>query len=209
MSDVLHKLTWSRIGAVGQWEDFELCRDDSVPQEVEWALGGIVRIQLDESFALVYYSVTCDENWTFRYGDISINRGSDSSPVYSSAGIVRTREGVWLVDDSDATGLRNRVERPDLADCIGIDLSITPSTNTLPIRRLNLAVGASAEVTAAWVRFPALVVQPLRQRYTRLAPDRYLYESLESDFTAELTVDDLGLVTHYPGGWELWTPDKE
>lgn len=99
-------------------------------------------------------------------------------------------------------------ERPDLAGCIDIDLSITPATNTLPIRRLGLAVGASAEVTAAWVRFPALIVAPLRQRYTRLAPDRYRYESLESGFTTELTVDDQGLIAHYPGGWTLWTPER-
>lgn len=208
MSDVLRKLTWSRIGEAGQFEDFELSRDDSEPQEIEWELDGAVRVQLDGSFALVHYSIYCDEHWTFTHGTMSINRGSSSPTVYSSADIGRTREGVWLVEQSDGTELRNDVERPNLAGCIDIDLSVTPSTNTLPIRRLNLAVGESAEVTAAWVRFPALVVQPLRQRYTRLAPDRYLYESLESDFTAELTVDDLGLVTHYPGGWELWTPER-
>lgn len=105
----------------------------------------------------------------------------------------------WIVDEQ---------ERDDLRGCVDVDLGITPSTNTLPIRRLNLAVGESAEVTAAWVRFPELTVEPLRQRYTRLAPDRYLYESLVSDFKAELTVDDEGLVTRYPGGWEMWRPER-
>jgi hypothetical protein len=31
--------------------------------------------------------------------------------------------------------------------CIDIDLKYSPSTNLLPIRRLNLAIGESAEVT--------------------------------------------------------------
>jgi hypothetical protein len=83
-----------------------------------------------------------------------------------------------------------------------VDLGFSPSTNTLPIRRLGLAVDDSAEVRAAWVRFPQLTVEPLPQRYTRLGPDRYLYESLASDFRAELEVDDLGLIVRYPGVWE-------
>lgn len=112
---------------------------------------------------------------------------------------LHVRDQQWQVDEQ---------EREDLTGCVDVDLSITPATNTLPIRRLRLAVGESAEVTAAWVRFPALSVEPLRQRYTRLAENRYRYESLESGFTAELTVDDQGLVTHYPGGWEMWTPER-
>jgi hypothetical protein len=68
-------------------------------------------------------------------------------------------------------------------------------------RRLNLAVGESAEVTAAWFRIPEFRVEPLRQRYTRLAEDTYRYESPDHDFTATLTVDDLGLVVVYDPGW--------
>ena len=53
-----------------------------------------------------------------------------------------------------------------------MDLSATPSTNTLPIRRLALDVGASREVRAAWIRFPSCEIAPLPQRYTRLADRR-------------------------------------
>jgi hypothetical protein len=37
--------------------------------------------------------------------------------------------------------------------------------------------------------------------YTQLDPHRYRYES-RSGFSADLLVDDLGLVTWYSGGWE-------
>ncbi len=93
------------------------------------------------------------------------------------------------------------VARDDLAGCIDVDLGITPSTNTLPIRRLNLQVGESADVTAAWVRFPELTVEPLAQRYTRLDERRYRYEST-TGFSAELEVDELGLVVRYGDIWE-------
>jgi uncharacterized protein len=50
-------------------------------------------------------------------------------------------------------------------------------------------------------KFPELTVQPLSQRYTRVAQNTYRYES-NTGFSAEIVVDDLGLVTDYPGGWE-------
>ena len=37
--------------------------------------------------------------------------------------------------------------------------------------------------------------------YTQLDPQRYRYESA-SGFSADLLVDDLGLVTWYSSGWE-------
>jgi hypothetical protein len=85
---------------------------------------------------------------------------------------------------------------------IDIDLGVTPATNTLPIRRLAPAVGRAVDVTALWVRFPELTIEPLPQRYTRTTQDRYRYESAGGAFVAELEVDDLGLVVTYEGGWQ-------
>jgi hypothetical protein len=82
-----------------------------------------------------------------------------------------------------------------------VDLGITPATNTLPIRRLDPAIGESVAVTAAWVRFPELTVESLPQTYTRLAERRYRYESAGGAFVAAIEVDDLGLVIAYEGGW--------
>jgi hypothetical protein len=95
-----------------------------------------------------------------------------------------------------------------LAGCADVDVSLTPSTNTLPIRRLGLLdvpVGESREVVAAWVRFPQLTVEPLPQRYTRTAARRFRYESGGGAFQAELEVDDAGLVVSYPPFWRRVT----
>lgn len=88
-----------------------------------------------------------------------------------------------------------------LAGCLDVDIQASPFTNTLPIRRLALAPGGAAEVAAVFVTVPALDARPLRQRYTRLdaGAGRYRYESLESDFRAELPVDADGLLIAYPG----------
>ena len=86
-----------------------------------------------------------------------------------------------------------------------VDLSLTPATNILPMLRLGLrdcAVGESTETTAAWVLFPEMTVQPLRQRYTKVAERRFFYENLDDPFTTEIEIDDRGLVVSYPPFWE-------
>ncbi len=98
----------------------------------------------------------------------------------------RDAKGGWRVDGTAARSLKG---------CTDIDLGCSPSTNTLPIRRLRLAIGASHAIQAAWVRFPELVVVKAAQTYTRL--DEFTYRYASGTFEAELTVDDDGLVTAY------------
>jgi len=54
---------------------------------------------------------------------------------------------------------------------------------------------------AAWIRFPDLTTDVLEQVYTRLSPERYLYESAGGSFRRELVVDATGFVSAYPGLW--------
>jgi uncharacterized protein len=97
-------------------------------------------------------------------------------------------------------GLWSGTERPpEYRDCVDVDLSFTPATNTLPIRRLGLDVGEEAEIHVAWLVWPELTVERVLQRYARLAKDRYRYT--QNDFEAELTVDEQGLVLEYEGLW--------
>ena len=65
--------------------------------------------------------------------------------------------------------------------------------------RLDLAVGEQAEVRAAWLRFPSFTLEPLVQTYRRTGAHTYRYESGGGRFTADLEVDDDGVVVHYPG----------
>jgi len=57
---------------------------------------------------------------------------------------------------------------PALKGCSDVDLGCSPSTNTLPIRRLHLGIGAAHTIQAAWVHFPDLTVQKAAQTYARL-----------------------------------------
>jgi uncharacterized protein len=98
----------------------------------------------------------------------------------------RDAKGGWSVDGKTVRALKGATD---------VDLGCSPSTNTLPIRRLRLGVGASKTIKAAWVRFPELSVVKADQKYTRL--DEFTYRYASGDFEAELTVDDEGLVAAY------------
>lgn len=93
---------------------------------------------------------------------------------------------------------------PDLNGCIDVDIGVTPATNTLPIKRLGLSVGESRDILAAYVPLPSQIDDgfiPTRaeQRYTCLEQGRiYRYEGLFRNFTAELEIDETGLILDYP-----------
>ena len=131
------------------------------------------------------YEIVCDDAWRTRSARVS---------GWIGDGIVHVRitheNGVWTMNGDPV---------PAVAGCIDIDLNFSPSTNLLPIRRLNLAIGEAAEVRAAWLRFPSLALEPLVQSYTRLAENRYRYSS--GTFVAELEVNSEGFPTEYAGVW--------
>jgi hypothetical protein len=154
-----------------------------------WLLKGtVVGVLEDQRPVLANYEVHCDEKWQTHRVQVERTIGGDAKTLSLT---VESR-GSWR---SSGRELR------ELDDCEDVDLALTPATNTLPIKRLSLQIGGSASVVACWVKLPDLQVQPLHQRYTRLGKDTYRYES-NTGFSAEIVVDDLGLITTYPSGWE-------
>jgi hypothetical protein len=105
---------------------------------------------------------------------------------------------VLLADGAGRWRWEGGPELAEVAGSLDVDLTVTPATNTLPIRRLaDLEVGQAADLLMAWVQFPGLEVLPSTQRYQRLATDRWRFSS--DGFQAELLVDPDGLVLDYEG----------
>lgn len=154
-----------------------------------WMLkGSVIGVLKDQRPVLASYEIYADENWLTHRVHVERTIGSDVKTLNLN---VESR-GTWRTEGQEIASLRG---------CDDIDLALTPATNTLAIRRLNLEIGGSASLIAAWVKFPDLTVEPLSQRYTRLAKDKYRYES-NTGFSADITVDELGLVISYPEVWE-------
>jgi uncharacterized protein len=152
-----------------------------------WSLRGLVVASYDGRPLDVRYEVTVDDGWATR--SVAVAMDDLVRPVRLE--LDRSSDGHWTIDGRTGSQLEG---------CVDVDLGITPLTNTLPIRRLGLEVGEEAEIEVAWVRFPDLRVDRGRQRYARLAADVWRYSS--EGFTAELVVDEIGLVVRY--GDDLW-----
>ena len=153
-------------------------------------LEGLVVAVSGELPATVVYMVDCAPDWSTRRAIVDA----------TMAGMTFRTE---LVADGAGRWLRDGRELPELYGCADVDISVTPATNTLPVRRLRLAAGESSDVDAAWIRVGgALSVERLPQRYTRLVGGRYRYESGGGAFTAMLDVDEAGVVLRYLPGWE-------
>jgi hypothetical protein len=133
----------------------------------------------------VRFALTCDAGW--RTLTLDLQTASDRELHLRSEG-----DGVWR----DARGVR----LPRLDGCIDVDLAGSPFTNTLPIRRLGLTPANGArKIKALYVPFDTFAPIVDRQIYRCLAAEaRYRYQAADSDFLAEFTVDDDGLVVDYP-----------
>lgn len=135
------------------------------------------------------YLIECDQSWNTQSARISGWAGERSIDIKLKV----EPDHIWLF---------NEAAQPAVRDCTDVDLNFSPSTNLLPIRRLNLEVGQEGQVSAAWLRFPSFNLERLDQVYRRLDQATYRYESGGGKFVAELKVNAFGLVTSYPGLWE-------
>jgi hypothetical protein len=102
--------------------------------------------------------------------------------------------------DPGGTWTANGVVQPHVEGALDCDLAFSPLTNYMPARRLG-----SEPVDGLYtiVEVPSLEVRPSRQRYEPIDERRVRFVSLDSDFTAELELDEDGLVVRYPRLAEL------
>ena len=106
---------------------------------------------------------------------------------------------LWLgADGTGRWGEINGAHRHDLAGCTDVELSITPFTTSVPIRRLGLAVGDGAEVTTALIDVETLGVIPAGHHLERVAARRFRRTDLVSGQAVEFNVDEYGLVHDTP-----------
>jgi len=179
----LESILWHGFALSGH----EACRLFS--QGPYWYLEGTTVFSHEQRPCRLDYQVVCDAAWR-----------TLSAKVEGWLG--KTVADIQIKTDPTQHWWLNEIEQPDVMGCIDVDLNFSPSTNLIPIRRLNLAVGEKAEVKAAWLRFPSFKLEPLPQQYYRLGETAYHYESAGGQFVSDLKVNRSGFVIDYPGIWQ-------
>ena len=181
METLERAIVWRNL-LTGGSEYFELLRKGNC----HVLRGKVVSVLEPAEPLFISYEVVCDDEWHTREARVLQVSAGEQRELQ-----IEVAAGEWTV---------NGKAMPELHGCLDIDLSATPSTNTLPLRRLKLQRGESRPVTAAWVRFPSLEIATLQQTYKRLDETRYLYESA-TGCTAQIRVDASSVVFDYPGVW--------
>src|SRR5690606_2784207 len=128
---------WRRLDVFG----YEHARIQRVPSG--WRLQGKVEVRESGVSARFNYVVECDPTWFTRSALVDGEVGGELARFALTA----DGAGHWTAGDQVLSAV---------AGALDIDLGFTPATNTLPIRRLALEVGESANVRSAWLRFPEL-----------------------------------------------------
>jgi hypothetical protein len=145
---------------------------------------GKVAATLDGTPLNASYRVETDAAWVTRRVRVEVKGGRSLDLLCDGAGHWRRVDGTTL---------------PELDGCIDPDISMTPFTNTVAMRRLGLAIGEAVEIEVAYILVPELSLRAAPQRYTRLADRLWRFDGLDIDFAADLTVDEQGFVVTYPG----------
>jgi len=161
---------------------------------------GLVLLYRDGLALRCHYRLTADAAWRARRLELAVQTGGPA-PQERNLALAGDGRGHWQVDG---------VAEPALDGCLDLDIQLTPLTNSLPIRRLDLAAGEIADIRAAYVALPDLAPVPAEQSYACLRPlglsgGRYRYESRASGFAADLAVDSGGFVVDYPNSFRrIW-----
>jgi hypothetical protein len=174
---------WQWLQGTGL-ERFELVRASD-----NWIFRGTILTLAAGTAAEARYEIVCDRSFRTRRANVSVRDATGEHTLQ-----IATENGKWY---------ENGRENKTVVGALDIDLGWSPSTNTLPIKRLKLEIGqTSGKFMAAWVRFPDLTLQPLPQEYIRLADRQYRYSSRSGAFVANLLVDDDDLVLDYESFWQ-------
>jgi uncharacterized protein len=155
------------------------------------------------------YELRTDPSWATSWLDVSAEGAGWARTVR-----LELAAGRWRVTTSEQGNLDAALtaaghagaglpgtEDPDLLyGAFDVDLTGSPLTNTLPIRRLGLLkaeTGVAHRLSVAWVILPSLEVVQADQIYTALGDGRVRFAS--ETFSADLVIDDDGFVRDYPG----------
>jgi hypothetical protein len=201
MSTLPSSLFWQRLGTAGV--------EHTLADHRSGLLARGTAVAVDPIAYTCRYELRTDESWATARLDVSSEGAGWMRTLRLELAAGRWRattaeqgdlDGALAAAGHAGAGLPG-TEDPDLLfGAFDVDLTGSPLTNTLPIRRLGLLKaepGVAHRLSVAWVLVPSLEVVQADQIYTALGDGRVRFAS--ETFSADLDVDDDGFVIHYPG----------
>lgn len=139
----------------------------------------------EEKIYWVNYMIKTNKLWETVYLEINCRHDNKTQLIKLNG----DGQGNWTSNGEPAEQFKG---------CIDVDIPLTPFTNTLPIKRLNLSNDQAQEIKVIYCDLLEENIKAVTQKYTRLSDTHYHYENVPNDFEATIQVDDLGFVVDYP-----------
>jgi uncharacterized protein len=132
----------------------------------------------------VDYHIRTGKNWEIDFASIRarLNEAIDTT-------VLEMKNGECFLN-----GKKNKT----IKGFVFIDISLTPFTNTLPINRLQLQSAKRQVIQVIYFDILEKEIKPVKQVYTRLSKNSYLYENYDRSFSATIKTNEQGFVTNYP-----------
>lgn len=173
---------WRRLDRPGHDAAFLRPRGDG------WRLSGVAVFLHECGPASIAYSVEVDSRWNTKRGRVTGSVGDAEIDL----SMVRDRDR-WLLDGVEIQGLGSLLD---------LDLSFTPATNLLQLKRTGLQVGERLAIPAAWFNLDGATLTELPQLYERLTPTCFRYAAPSVPYEALLEISSDGFVESYPDLWK-------
>jgi hypothetical protein len=133
----------------------------------------------------VEYFLETDNKWLTRLVNLTCKINNKEYNLELKRGINNS----WVLNDE----INN-----DFDNCLYVDISVTPFTNTLPVNHLQLALNEKRTIKAIYINVLEQEIKAVEQVYQKLSDAKYLYQNVPNDFEAIIEFDESGFVVDYP-----------
>jgi len=147
----------------------------------------------DERIFQVEYEIRTDANWQSSFVKVTSDINSKSLTTK-----LEMKDGHWYLNDRSS---------PEFIPSSFIDISLTPFTNTLPIRALEWTKDQQT-IEVIYFDLAAGEFKPVQQLYRQVDRSHYFFATMDGSFQATITVDSDGFVTEYPGLFKMMAKQK-
>jgi uncharacterized protein len=119
--------------------------------------------------------------------------------------IIRTISILSLLDDrkldlkyASEKWYSNDIHIPEFDSVPFFDISISPFTNSIPLKQLVLKTGQPKQIDVVYFDENLFSLRKVQQTYTKINTQTYLYQDMElPNFKAKFTIDEDGLIEDY------------
>lgn len=179
---ILASMLWRRIDIPGH----DTCRLEN--NQNGWTLFGTSIFQHKFGPTSISYSVECDPHWKTLRGRV--------------CGISGDQHFNYLVSHEGAGWKLNGNAVPGLEPLVDLDLSFTPSTNLVQLRRVPIPENKPTQLPVVWLDIDTGKLTKLEQTYELRAEMQVWYEAPSVGYRGLLELAPNGFIRRYPNLWE-------